>query len=68
MVKKTRQQIEQELDAVGNRMIQEEFMNNFEAYYDLLEERVHPQERLKELRARAPDVEEGHLQAEFDAI
>jgi hypothetical protein len=56
MVKKTRQQIEEELEAVANRMIQEEFMNNFEAYYELLEDRVNLQERLKELRARTPDA------------
>jgi hypothetical protein len=55
MVKKTRQQIEQELEAVANQMIHEEFMNNFEAYYELLEDRVNLQERLKELRARAAD-------------
>ena len=55
MAKKTRQQIEQELEAVGNQMIHAEFVNNFEAYYELLEDRVNLQEKLKELRARAPD-------------
>ena len=56
MVKKTRQQIKEELEAVANQMIHEEFMNNFEAYYELLEDRVNLQERLKELRARTPDA------------
>jgi hypothetical protein len=50
MVKKTRQQIEQELEAVGNQMIHEEFLNNFEAYYELLEDRVNLQQKLKEFR------------------
>jgi hypothetical protein len=48
MIKKTRQEIVRELEAVAEQMIQESFVSNGPAYYELLEKRVKLQQMLKD--------------------
>ncbi len=55
MINKTRQEIVRELEAVAEQMIQESFVSNGPAYYDLLEERVKLQQMLKDTSVEPPD-------------